>query len=137
VGELTRDEVSEEEASGGAAAPRRAECLRPGDYARLALAGAGLPPRARARDQQADVVGEKLRRRVLSRLAALDPDGETLEATLVALAAEMGEPAGPTRAVCMSILQEWEMARFSPGFVSLLIEEALRADKPPPRTVQG
>jgi hypothetical protein len=100
--------------------------LFPGDYARLVLAAAGGPPRARARDQQADVVGEGLRRRVLDRLAALDPEPEALESTLLAIVAELREPAGATRAVCTAIYQEWEMARENPGFLSFLIAQAMR-----------
>jgi hypothetical protein len=101
--------------------------LRPGDYARLVLAVTGVPPRARARDQQADLLGEALRRRILNRLAALDPDPEALEPTLMAIATELDEPAGPSRAICMSIFQEWEMSRHNSGFVSFLIEQAVRS----------
>jgi|GEM_PF-6004368 len=74
--------------------------VRPGDFARIWLAASGSPPRARARDQQADLAGEALRQRVLNRLIVLDPDPEELEATLLAVIMEFGEPAGPTRGVC-------------------------------------
>ena len=74
--------------------------VRPGDFARILLAASGSPPRARARDQQADVAGEALRQRVLNRLIVLDPDPEELEAALLAVIIEFGEPAGPTRGVC-------------------------------------
>ncbi len=74
--------------------------VRPGDFARILLAASGSPPRARARDQQADLAGEALRQRVLNRLIVLDPDPEDLEAALLAVISEFREPAGPTRGVC-------------------------------------
>jgi hypothetical protein len=103
--------------------------LRPGDYARFALAASGAPPRARARDQQADLVGESLRRCVLDRLVALDPEPEALESALMAIVAELGEPTGSTRAICSVILQEWEMARLGPRLLPFLIDQAIRADQ--------
>jgi hypothetical protein len=102
--------------------------LRPGDFARILLAAAGEPPRARARDQQADILGEALRRRVLNRLVVLDPEPEKLESTLLTIVAELNEPAGSTRAVCTAIVHEWNMARLSPGFWPFLIGQAMRAD---------
>jgi hypothetical protein len=102
--------------------------LRPGDFARMLLAAAGDPPRARARDQQADLVGEAIRRVVLNRLVVLDPDPEALESALVAIVADLGEPSGSTRAVCTAILQEWEMVRLSPGFWPFLIGQAMGAE---------
>jgi hypothetical protein len=40
--------------------------VRPGDFARILLAASGSPPRARARDQQADLAGEALQKRILN-----------------------------------------------------------------------
>jgi hypothetical protein len=105
--------------------------LRPGDFARVLLASSGDPPRARARDQQADMIGEAIKRRVLNRLVALDPEPESLEATLLTIIQELGEPSGSTRAVCTAIADEWEMARQSPGFWGYLIGQAMRADEQP------
>jgi hypothetical protein len=110
--------------------------LRPGDFARVLLAAGGGPPRARARDQQADLVGETLRRRVLNRLVVLDPEPESLEMALLAIVAELGEPAGSTRAVCTAIFQEWEMARLSPAYWPFLIDEAMRAEETRGRSSQ-
>jgi hypothetical protein len=107
---------------------RSAHPLRPGDFARILLAGGGDSPRARARDQQADILGEALRRRVLNRLVMLDPESEELESVLLMIVAELDEPAGSTRAVCTAIVQEWEMARLSPGFWPFLIGQAMQAD---------
>lgn len=102
---------------------------RPGDFARILLAGDGAPPRARARDQQADLAGETLRRHVLHRLVALDPELEDLDEALLAIALEQAGPTGPARGVCSAIRQEWEMARMSPSYWSLLVAQALQADE--------
>ena len=107
---------------------------RPRDLALLLLAASGDPPRARARDQQADRAGLALRRRVLDRLAALDPEPEDLEPALAAIVAEFGAPTGPTRGVCAQLLQEWDECRLSPGAWSWLLAEALAsADRAPSR----
>jgi hypothetical protein len=92
------------------------------------LAGSSGPPRQRARDQQADLAGEALSRRVLNRLIALDPDPEHLEEALLAIVDEMGEPSGPTRGVCTFILQTWEMLQVSPDYWLFLIAEALLSE---------
>jgi len=106
--------------------------VRPGDFARILLAASGSPPRARARDQQADIAGEALRQRVLNRLVVLDPDPEELEAALMAVIIEFGEPAGPTRGACTAIHQEWEMARIQPDYWAFLIGEAIEPEKRTP-----
>jgi hypothetical protein len=107
--------------------------LRPGDFARVLLAAGGEPPRARARDQQADMIGESIRRRVLNRLVVMDPEPEALESALLTVVEELGEPSGSTRAVCTAIAQEWEMARLSPEFWPFLIGQAMHADERPSR----
>jgi hypothetical protein len=107
---------------------------RPGDFARVLLAAGGDPPRARARDQRADTIGEAIRRRVLNRLVVLDPEPEALEAALLTIIEELGEPSGSTRAVCTAIAQEWEMARLSPGFWPFLIGQAMIAEEMPARS---
>jgi hypothetical protein len=99
---------------------------RPRDLAVLLLAIGTDPPRARARDQQADRAGAELRRRVLDRLAALDPEPDAIESALAAIAAAIGEPTGPTRGVCSQILQEWEQTRVAPGAWAWLVSEAVR-----------
>jgi hypothetical protein len=116
------------------AAPTTMCPARPGDFARILLAGDSAPPRARARDQQADLAGESLRRHVLHRLVALDPDPENLDEILLAIALEQAEPTGPSRGVCSAIRQEWEMARMSPSFWNFLIAQALHADQANART---
>lgn len=107
---------------------------RPGDLARILLAGSGGPPRARARDQQADLAGEALRKEVLNRLVVLDPEPDALDATLLEIVAALGDPTGPTRAIGLSFRDEWEMVVASPGYWSFLLQTALEGDQPqPPR----
>jgi hypothetical protein len=99
------------------------ELLRPRDLALLLLASGDLRPRQRARDQQADAAGLDLKRRVLDRLAALDPDPAELEAMLVQIVEEIGPPHGPTRAIATEIRDEWQAAYVAPEWVMLLLRE--------------
>jgi hypothetical protein len=101
--------------------------LRPRDLAHLLLAGGSRPPRQRARDQQADLAGLELKRQVLIRLAALDPEPEALDAALQTIIIDIGPPFGPTRGICLNIRYDWETACSSPDFVAWLLNEAIRA----------
>jgi hypothetical protein len=100
------------------------EPLRPRDLALLLLASGDLLPRQRARDQQADLAGMTLKRQLLDRLAALDPEPEELEAALVRIVDEIGSPPGPARALATGFREEWQAACASPEWIALLIEEA-------------
>lgn len=110
------------------------DTIRPRDLAVLLLAMGDDPPRDRARDQQADRAGLALRRDVLDRLAALDPEPHEIDASLAQIVQDLGEPSGPSRAIALSILQEWESSKIGPGYWSWLVSEALAAgDGPRPR----
>ena len=102
------------------------QALRPRDLAVLLLASGDLRPRKRARDQQADRVGLELKRRILDRLAALDPEPADIEAALVHIVDEIGPPPGPARAVALVVREEWQAARVSPEWVAQLLAEAVR-----------
>lgn len=102
------------------------EGIRPRDLAVLLLASGDLRPRQRARDQQADEAGLALKRRVLDRLAALDPEPGEVEATLARIVEEVGTPTGPARAVARTVLEEWQAACTSPEWVDHLLNEAAR-----------
>jgi hypothetical protein len=110
---------------------------RPRDLALFLLAIGGGPPRQRARDQQADLAGTDLHRRVLDRLAALDPEPDDCEAALAGIVTDFGEPTGPTRGVCLRVLQEWNEARQSPEVWAWLLSEALEAGEGKPRRRRG
>jgi hypothetical protein len=103
--------------------------VRPRDLALLLLASGDLLPRQRARDQQADRAGLDLKRRLLDRLAALDPESDELEAALLRIVEELGPPQGPTRAVAMVVRDEWLAACASPEWVAQLLAEAVSADE--------
>lgn len=100
--------------------------VRPRNLALLLLASGHLLPRDRARDQQSDLAGMALKRDVLERLSALDPEPEEFEATLGEIIAAIGEPTGPTRGVCLDIRSDWEAAQASPEFVPWLLRQAIR-----------
>jgi hypothetical protein len=107
-----------------------AEPLRPRDLALLILASGDLLPRQRARDQQADLAGLELKRRVLDRLAALDPDPNELEAALVHIVEEIGTPQGPTRAIAAVVRDEWRAACAAPEWVAQLLADAANQTAP-------
>jgi hypothetical protein len=90
----------------------------------LLLASGDLRPRIRARDQEADRAGLNLKRRILDRLAALDPEPEEVVATLARIIEEIGPPTGPTRAVAQSIQDDWNAALAAPEWVAHLLREA-------------
>ncbi|MFO0958609.1 MAG: hypothetical protein U0800_14465 [Isosphaeraceae bacterium] len=99
--------------------------LRPSDLARLLLAGGDEPPRARARDQQADRLGIRLRSDVLNRLAAIDPEPMDLDSALQSIVADAPGATGPIRAVCSEVRHEWELALGNPEFRGFLLRQAL------------
>jgi hypothetical protein len=107
------------------------ELLRPRDLALLLLAAAGIPPRQRARDQQPDRAGLELRRRLLDRLAAFDPEPEGLEAALVRVVEDLGPPTGPSRALALAFREDWLLAAQTPGWVEHLLAEATHAGEGP------
>jgi len=100
--------------------------FRPRDLALLLLASGDLLPRQRARDQQADRAGLELKRRLLDRLAALDPEPAELEGALASVIEALGPPTGPTRALALMFREEWQMALAAPEWPAQLIAEAVR-----------
>jgi hypothetical protein len=107
----------------------KSQTLQPRDLALLLLASRDLRPRQRARDQKADTAGLDLKRRVLERLAALDPEPTEVEAVLLRITQELGPPHGPTRAIATSIRDDWQAACLSPEWVTQLLAEAVADDK--------
>jgi hypothetical protein len=100
--------------------------MRPSDLALFLLASGEVMPRRRARDQQADVAGLELKRRVLDMLVAADPDPEDLEPALARIVEQLGQPYGPTRAICTAVRDEWHDAAATPELLDWLVEQALR-----------
>jgi hypothetical protein len=97
----------------------------------LLLASGDLLPRQRARDQQADLSGSALKSRILNELVLLDPEPEQVETALEQIVALLGPPTGPTRALAVSVLEEWQAACTSPEFVAWLLAQAVHAGQEP------
>jgi hypothetical protein len=107
------------------------EPLRPCDFALLLLASGDLAPRQRARDQQADLAGMGLKRRILDELAARDPEPQELEGALLTIVEDLGPPTGPTRSVALALLEDWRVAVATPEWVAHLLGEAVtNAERP-------
>jgi hypothetical protein len=107
--------------------------IRPADLAIFLLAAGEMMPRQRARDQQADIAGLDIKRRVLNMLIARDPPPGELDQALMQIVGEIGPPDGPTRAICASVREDWEAAESTPEFVEWLIEQAVREGEGRPR----
>jgi hypothetical protein len=99
---------------------------RPRDLAELMLASRDLLPRQRARDQQADLAGLEMKRRLLERVVAADPEPDDLEQALLAIVEALGPPTGPTRALALSFRDDWLAACAAPEWIGQLLGEALR-----------
>src|SRR3989442_12307786 len=99
--------------------------LRPRDLALVLLASRELRPRQRARDQQADLVGLDLKRRLLEHIAALDPEPADLEAALLRIIEGLEKPSGPGGAIAASFREEWQAACVTPEWVQHLLAEAV------------
>jgi hypothetical protein len=65
-----------------------------------------------------------LKRRLLDRLAAADPEPEDFEAALARIVEELGAPTGPTRALALLLREEWEAAALAPEWIGHLLNEA-------------
>jgi hypothetical protein len=97
------------------------------DLAVLWLASLGGPPRQRPRDAQADLAGIALLRELLDRLIALDPEPGEVEAALLRIVSERGEPTGPSRSLAAQVLAEYRAFAQSPQAWSWLVAEAVQA----------
>jgi hypothetical protein len=100
--------------------------LRPRDLALLLLSSEELRPRRRKRSQSPDVAGMDLKRRLLERIAELDPEASALEATLSRLIEELGPPSGPFRSLAIGFRDDWFGLAANPHWIEQLREEAAR-----------
>lgn len=112
--------------------------LRPGPfcaYLLQALDASHGRTKRRKRDQTADTIGLGIKRDLLERAAAEDPEPDEFEAWLMMQA--MAAPAsGPIRAMCAEIFDEYRLARAQPRFSEWLAagapsEDADRGDARP------
>jgi hypothetical protein len=100
--------------------------MRPRDLALLLLSSEELRPRKRLRSQYPDNLGMELKRALLERLVALDPDADNLEPTLAALIEELGPAPGPIRALAIGFRDDWLGLASNPEWLEQLREEAAR-----------
>ncbi|OAI54498.1 hypothetical protein AYO44_14865 [Planctomycetaceae bacterium SCGC AG-212-F19] len=100
--------------------------MRPRDLALLLLASEELRPRKRMRSQHPDTMGMELKRRLLERIADIDPDADNLEPTLARLIDELGPAPGPIRALAIGFRDDWRGLASNPDWLEQLREEAAR-----------
>ena len=111
--------------------------LRPRDLALLMLASGDTLPRQRARAQHADRAGLDLKRRLLERIAALDPEPALVEETLVQIIEELAPPSGPVRALAIVFREEWQSAYANPEWIAHLLAEAVATSASHPKDQSG
>lgn len=108
--------------------------VRPAAFSRHlleALAAAEGRRRRRKRDTTADAIGLELKRSLLERAIAADPEPDDFEAWL--LEQTLSAPAsGPVRAVALQIFDEYQLAARDPAFAAWLAAGAPSADAEPP-----
>lgn len=105
--------------------------MRPGEFARgslQALEASEGRRRRRRRDQTPDALGLGLKRALLERAVAEDPEPEDFEGWLVeqSLAAPS---VGGARAMALEIFHEWRLTSLSPQFGAWLAGGAVSEDR--------
>jgi len=84
--------------------------------------------RRRARDTTPDAIGLALRRSILERAIADDPEPAAFEAWLCRVCADAGLASGPTRAMAAEVFEDWRLACAAPDFRTWLERGAPSAD---------
>ena len=107
--------------------------FRPADICKALLAaleGAEGRRRSRKRDQTPDAIGLALKREVLERVVACDPDPGRFEAWLLAYVQEIEakHSAGAASAMARAVLEEWRLAHSMGDFKAWLDLGAPSAD---------
>src|SRR2546421_11506705 len=97
--------------------PRPAEICR--ELAPALDASEGRRKR-RKRDPPPDTLGLAIKRDLLDRAIAADPDPDDFEAWLLAQCAAAGPGEGGMRAMALSIFEEWRLALAAGSFCDLL-----------------
>lgn len=80
--------------------------------------------RRRKRDTTPDAIGLAVKRDLLERAVAADPDPEDFEAWLLEQCVGSGPAEGGVRAMARAIFEEWRLARDAVSFRSWLAEGA-------------
>jgi hypothetical protein len=109
--------------------------VRPGafcDFLLQALEAAEGQTRRRKRDQSPDKLGLSIKRDLLERAAAADPESAAFEGWLMEQIL-LAPGAGPARAMCEQIFLEYQMAALQPDFAAWLAAGAPSDDADPER----
>ena len=106
---------------------------RPADVCKAllsALEAAEGRRRSRKRDQTPDAYGLSLKRELLQRVLAADPEPSQFEAWLLAYTQTCGDPttAGPVLAMARAVYEDWRLAHTSEEFRRWLRAGAPSAD---------
>jgi len=78
----------------------------------------------RKRDTTPDAIGLAVKRDLLERAVAADPDPDGFEAWLLEQCGAAGPAEGGVRAMALSIFEEWRLARDAVSFRSWLAQGA-------------
>jgi hypothetical protein len=108
--------------------------MRPAEFARGLLAALEASEgrrRRRQRDTTPDVIGLGIKRALLERAAADDPEPDDFEAWLTehCLMAADTVSVGGARAMALEIFREWQLAAASPEFSAWLARGAVSDDR--------
>jgi hypothetical protein len=107
--------------------------VRPGAFCGFllkALEAAEGQTRRRKRDQAPDKLGLAIKRELLQRAAAADPEPDTFEGWLMEQVVRT-PGAGPVRAMCEQIFLEYRLAALQPDFAGWLAAGAPSDDADP------
>jgi hypothetical protein len=97
----------------------------------FAMEGAEGRRKRRKRDTTPDSIGLEIKRDLLERATEADPETEDFEAWLIEQCLAAGTADGPTRAMALEILAEWQVAMALEGFLKWLDEGAPSDDRRP------
>ena len=112
--------------------------VRPGQFCSFllkALEAAEGQTRRRKRDQSPDKLGLSIKRELLQRAAAADPEPAAFEGWLMEQILQT-PGAGPVRAMCEQIFLEYQMAALQPDFSQWLAAGAPSDDADPEHSVR-
>lgn len=105
--------------------------LRPGEFARhllQALSSTEGRRRKRKRNTTPDLIGLEIKTDILRAMAETDPAPTQIEEWLLSYCLSVGKGDGGVRAMALSVLDEWQVAQYSPGFLEWLHEGAPSED---------
>jgi hypothetical protein len=97
----------------------------------IAMEGAEGRRKRRKRNTTPDAIGMEIKRDLLERATEEDPNVEDFEAWLTDQCLAAGTAGGPTRAMALEILSEWQVAMALEGFWQWLDEGAPSDDRRP------